>query len=170
LRCTRGDHLKFSKMLEICVWFTNIDELIKEALAMTSVATERQHMIPDAGVDALQIDVLLWAMEEVKSDDPRQIAWWTKHRSLVRAPAVDAAGPVAPAIINLHDDDGEMWIIDANAEAVQMVDGHDNAKAVEMVVAAPAPGSRTIPLEFDDYVRQGYNSSARLKARRAGLH
>lgn len=76
MRCARGDHLKFSKMLEICARFTNVDELIKEARAMTSVATtiERQHMIPDAGVDALQIDVLLWAMEEVESDDPGQIA------------------------------------------------------------------------------------------------
>lgn len=112
LRCARGDHLKFSKMLEICARFTNVDELIKEARAMTSVATttEQQHMIPDAGVDALQIDVLLWAMEEVESDDPGQIAWWAKHRSLVRAPTADAEGPVAPAIINLHDDDDEMWM------------------------------------------------------------
>lgn len=114
----RGDHLKFSKMILMCARFTNVDELIKEARVVMSVATtmERQHMIPDDGLDALQIDILLWAMEEAESDDPGQIARWAKHRSLVQSPA---AGQVAPTIINLYEDDNEMVDGDANAEAVQ---------------------------------------------------
>lgn len=29
--CTCGDHLKFAEMMEICMWFTSIDQLTKEA-------------------------------------------------------------------------------------------------------------------------------------------
>lgn len=89
--------------MQIAIKFTNVHGLIDAADAVLAKATmeEKQCMhqlngVPCKGV--LPIDILLWAVEEVASDDPGQRDRCAAHRSVVQGPTA-AAVPVPPIII-----------------------------------------------------------------------
>jgi hypothetical protein len=123
--------------MEVCSNFSSIEDMHREAYAVVKKATleELKTLIPDPAKGAMSVDILRWAMNQADSGDAGQRARWAKYREY-RAPQDQRAAAywnrtlVAPEVIALEPEEEE--------------------EAVEVVVRAPEPGHRTLPIDLDD--------------------
>ena len=65
LGCLLGDRAKFENIMEVCLNFSSIEDMHKEADATVikeAMADELKTLIPDPEKGTMSVDILRWAM------------------------------------------------------------------------------------------------------------
>lgn len=87
LEIASGDDLKMERMREILSWFVEKKDMQAAASAFRRLTEAEDLRLAPSGMPVGSLRMLLWAMEEGKSDNPKQAMKWKAFCSRRRAPA-----------------------------------------------------------------------------------
>ncbi|KAI4991232.1 hypothetical protein ZWY2020_039603 [Hordeum vulgare] len=141
LGCSLGDHTKFENTMEVCLNFSNMEELHKESNDVVKKATseELKTLIPGLVKGAMLVDILRWAMNEAGSSDAEQRAKWAKYGQYMH-PHDHRAGvyfTTKTVMMPLEEDQ--------RADTMEV----EEEDAMAIIVRAPEPGERSMPIKLD---------------------
>lgn len=88
LEIASGDDLKMERMREILSWFVEKRDMQAAAATAFRRLTEAEDLrLSPTGAPVGSLKMLLWAMEEAESNNPKQAMKWRSFRSRRRSPA-----------------------------------------------------------------------------------